>query len=175
MSRLVAPLSKHFRLLRLDTLRSRILVFALLVTLIPSGLTAWISYQQNRNALEEKISQELLSSSSQASREMDVWLKERLYDLRVFASSYEVSEQFTRATLSSRGSRDRLSDYLNSVRDRFGEYEDLVVLDLRGHVVASSSSAQRTSIRLPNDWPKELSTSGAVIGSTTWDLSLIHI
>src|SRR6185437_14473515 len=97
-------------------------------TLVPSGLTAWISYTQNRNALEEKISQELLSSSSQAAREMDVWLKERLYDLRVFASSYEVSEKFTgssRKPVSS--SHDRLSDYLNSVRDRFGEYQDLVV------------------------------------------------
>ena len=43
---------------------------------------------------------------------MDVWLKERMYDLRVFASSYEVSEQLTRGKSSSRGSRDRLSDYL---------------------------------------------------------------
>jgi diguanylate cyclase (GGDEF)-like protein len=172
LNRLVSPLSKHFPVLRLDTVRSKILVFALLVTLLPSGLTAWISYRQNRNALEEKISQELLSSSSQAAREMDVWLKERLYDLRVFASSYEVSEKFTRTKTSGRDSRDRLTDYLNSVRDRFGEYEDLVVLDLRGRVVAASSSAQRRSIRLPSDWPKELSANGALVGSTTWDPAL---
>ena len=85
----ISPLHRFFRL---DTVRSRILAFALVVTLVPSGFTAWVSYSQNSRALEEKISQELLSASSQTAREMDVWLKERLYDLRVFASSYEVSE-----------------------------------------------------------------------------------
>jgi diguanylate cyclase (GGDEF)-like protein len=166
---LVTPLSKHFRALRLETVRSKILVFALLVTLIPSGLTAWISYTQNRRALEEKISQELLSSSSQAAREMDVWLKERLYDLRVFSSSYEVSEKFTRRKPGARATHDRLNDYLNSVRDRFGEYEELVVLDPQGHVVATSSPAQRSSLRLPSDWGKELSTRGSLVGKAVWD------
>jgi len=168
----VPPLPKHFPVLRLETIRSKILVFALLVTLVPSGLTAWISYRQNRNALEEKISQELLSSSSQAAREMDVWLKERLYDLRVFASSYEVSEKFTGSRKPVSSSHDRLSDYLNSVRDRFGEYQDLVVLDPRGRLVAATSSDQRSALRLPADWAKELSSNGAVVGTATWDSSL---
>jgi diguanylate cyclase (GGDEF)-like protein len=168
----VPPLPKHFPVLRLETIRSKILVFALLVTLIPSGLTAWISYRQNRNALEEKISQELLSSSSQAAREMDVWLKERLYDLRVFASSYEVSEKFTGSRKPVSSSHDRLNDYLNSVRDRFGEYQDLVVLDPRGRLVAATSSDQRSALRLPADWVKELSSNGAVVGTATWDPSL---
>jgi HAMP domain-containing protein/uncharacterized protein YjiS (DUF1127 family) len=161
----------HLRLLRLDTVRSKILVFALLVTLLPSGLTAWISYNQNRRALEQKISQELLSSSGQAAREMDVWLKERLYDLRVFASSYEVSEKlFTRKSAAPRD-RERLNDYLNSVRDRFGEYEELVVLDLQGKPIANSGK-QYGGWRLPSDWRKELSTNGAIVGQASWDPSL---
>jgi diguanylate cyclase (GGDEF)-like protein len=166
---LVTPLSKRIRALRLETVRSKILVFALLVTLIPSGLTAWISYTQNRRALEDKISQELLSSSSQAAREMDVWLKERLYDLRVFASSYEVSEKFTRRKPGASAAPERLNDYLNSVRDRFGEYEELIVLDPQAHIVATSTSAQRTSLRLPYDWAKELSTNGSLVGKAAWD------
>src|SRR3954471_5009467 len=121
------------RILRLDTVRSKILVFAILVTLIPTGLTAWISYSQNRAALEEKISQELLSASSQSAREMDVWLKERLYDLRVFASSYEVTENLTRGGSRS-PTRGRLNDYLNSVRVRLSDYEELIVVDVQGRV-----------------------------------------
>jgi diguanylate cyclase (GGDEF)-like protein len=159
----------HLRLLRLDTIRSKILVFALLVTLIPSGLTAWISYNQNRRALEEKITQELLSSSSQAAREMDVWLKERLYDLRVFASSYEVSEKLFAKKPGA--ARDRLNDYLNSVRDRFNEYEELAVLDLQGRTVATSGNQQGT-LSLPANWGKELSTNGALVGRASWDQSL---
>jgi diguanylate cyclase (GGDEF)-like protein len=155
--------------LRLDTVRSKILVFALTVTLIPSGLTAWLSYSQNRRALEAKITQELLSSSGQAAREMDVWLKERLYDLRVFASSYEVSEKLSRQRPGT--SHDRLNDYLTSVRDRFNEYEDLVVFDPQGRPIASSGSARNT-IRLPPDWAKELSANNALVGQATWDESL---
>jgi diguanylate cyclase (GGDEF)-like protein len=170
LSILGGPLSPYQRFFRLDTIRSKILAFALLVTLIPTGLTAWISYTQNRRALEEKISQELLSASAQTAREMDVWLKERLYDLRVFASSYEVSENLTGKSSGSRA-HTRLSDYLNSVRERFSDYEELVVLDPRGRMVASSASQPRP-LRLPRDWTSELSATNAVVGEAFWDQSL---
>jgi C4-dicarboxylate-specific signal transduction histidine kinase len=130
----ISPVRRFFRL---DTVRSKILAFALVVTLLPSGFTAWVSYAQNRRALEEKISQELLSASAQTAREMDVWLKERLYDLRVFASSYEVSENLAEKRGRSTTHR-RLSDYLNSVRERFSDYEELIVVDAAGNIVASS-------------------------------------
>jgi diguanylate cyclase (GGDEF)-like protein len=158
------------RILRLDTVRSKILVFAIMVTLIPTGLTAWISYSQNRKALEDKISQELLSASSQSAREMDVWLKERLYDLRVFASSYEVTENLSRGTQRSNG-RGRLNDYLNSVRERLTDYEELMVLDPQGHVLATSASQSRPPT-LQAGWAKELSTNDALVGETYWDRSL---
>src|SRR4029077_12204216 len=81
---------------RLDSIRRKLLVFALLATLIPSFTTAWISYQQNKRSLTEKVTGELQSVSAQTAREMDLWIKERLYELRVFASSYEVSENLDR-------------------------------------------------------------------------------
>lgn len=167
---MISPISPVRRFFRLDTVRSKILAFALLVTLIPSGLTAWVSYTQNRRALEEKISQELLSASAQSAREMDVWVKERLYDLRVFASSYEVSENLA-GKPGSTGVRTRLSDYLNSVRERFSDYEELIVLNPQGRMVASSSSDPRP-LRLPRDWSRELSTTNAVVGEAFWDRSL---
>jgi diguanylate cyclase (GGDEF)-like protein len=158
------------RILRLDTVRSKILVFAILVTLIPTGITAWVSYSQNRKALEEKISQELLSASSQSAREMDVWLKERLYDLRVFASSYEVTENLVRGTGRS-SHRGRLNDYLNSVRERLTDYEELVVVNAQGRVLGASAS-QVHSLRLPGDWAKELTANDALVGEAYWDRSL---
>ncbi|MEA2723984.1 MAG: hypothetical protein QOH59_1755 [Gemmatimonadales bacterium] len=170
LSILGSQLSPFERFFRLDTVRSKILAFALAVTVIPSGLTAWISYTQNRKALEEKISQELLSASAQTAREMDVWLKERLYDLRVFASSYEVSENLARGTAGST-TQGRLNDYLNSVRERFSDYEELVVLDPQGRMVASSASKPRV-FRLPNDWKTELSATNAVVGEAFWDQAL---
>ncbi|MDQ3207526.1 MAG: diguanylate cyclase [Gemmatimonadota bacterium] len=170
MSILGSQLSPYQRFFRLDTVRSKILAFALAVTVIPTGLTAWISYTQNRNALEEKISQELLSASAQTAREMDVWLKERLHDLRVFASSYEVSENLVRGATNSK-TQGRLNDYLNSVRERFSDYEELVVLDSQGRMVASSAGQPR-AFRLPDNWKSELSATNAVVGEAFWDQSL---
>ncbi|MGZ8392974.1 MAG: sensor domain-containing diguanylate cyclase [Gemmatimonadales bacterium] len=170
LSILGSRLSPYQRFFRLDTVRSKILAFALAVTVIPTGLTAWISYTQNRNALEEKISQELLSASAQTAREMDVWLKERLYDLRVFASSYEVSENLARGATGSK-TQGRLNDYLNSVRERFSDYEELVVLDPQGRMVASSAGQPR-AFRLPDNWKSELSATNAVVGEAFWDQSL---
>ena len=163
----ISPLRRFFRL---DTVRSRILAFALVVTLVPSGFTAWVSYRQNSRALEEKISQELLSASAQTAREMDVWLKERLYDLRVFASSYEVSENLAGKKGHS-SPRTRLSDYLNSVRERFSDYEELIVVDAAGRMVASSAGTPR-ALRLPRDWHSELNATNAVVGEAFWDASL---
>src|SRR5215204_3444372 len=167
LSNHISPVRRFFRL---DTVRSKILAFALVVTLTPSGFTAWVSYTQNRRALEEKISQELLSASAQTAREMDVWVKERLYDLRVFASSYEVTENLTGRPGKST-TRTRLSDYLNSVRERFSDYEELIVVDGSGRMVASSAGEPRR-LQLPHDWVRELTTTNALVGEATWDKAL---
>ncbi len=167
LSNHISPVRRFFRF---DTVRSKILAFALVVTLIPSGLTAWISYTQNRRALEEKISQELLSASAQTAREMDVWVKERLYDLRVFASSYEVTENLTGVPRKP-ATRTRLSDYLNSVRERFSDYEELIVVDATGRMVASSASKPR-QLQLPGNWARELTATNALVGDALWDKSL---
>ncbi len=125
---------------------------------------------------------------------MDVWLKERLYDLRVFASSYEVSENLAgrpaakpaakptkkpgrKPTRKSAGKgaipgkHTRLSDYLNSVRERFSDYEELVVLDPQGRIVASSVSEPR-ELGLPANWHNELSSTNALVGEAFWDQPL---
>ncbi|MEJ2726780.1 MAG: hypothetical protein P8175_19525, partial [Deltaproteobacteria bacterium] len=78
--------------IHLQSLKSKIIVFALLATLIPSFTMGWLSYVQNKHFLSEKITQELQNVTSHASRELDLWLKERLYELKVFSSSYVVSE-----------------------------------------------------------------------------------
>src|SRR5262249_29869726 len=128
-------LAQPFRTVRLDSIRNKILAFALLATLIPSLSTTWLSYSQNKHSLQDKITRELQSVSAETAREMDLWLKERLYDLRVFASSYEVSENLDRATQSGSKTARRLNDYLNSVKERFTDYDELVAVDRDGHVI----------------------------------------
>ena len=148
---------------RLDSIRGQILAFAILAALIPSLVISLIAYAQSRRALTEKITQELVTTASQAGREADVWLKERLYDLRVFANSSVVSE-----TVSRRGQAGRLVEYLNSVRARFADYEELQLVDANAALVASS--ARRASpAPLPEGWGKTLESSRGLVGEPYWD------
>lgn len=166
----MSVVSRYVRVPRLDSIRSKILLFAVLAALLPSGVTLWVSYAQNRAALESKVAQELNALSTQTSREMSVWIKERLYDLRVFASSYEVSGNLDRFTpdAASSATRGRLYEYLGSLHERFTDFDQLLVLDIRGRIVASSAPAT-SSVRLPTDWLRTLRVDNQIIGDAHWD------
>ncbi|MGH7422308.1 MAG: sensor domain-containing diguanylate cyclase [Candidatus Methylomirabilales bacterium] len=165
---------RSLRSFHLHSIKSRILAFALLATLIPSLTMGWLSYKHNRELLAEKTSGELRNITSHAAREIDIWLKERLYELRVFASSYEVSENLEKMLrahgppvtegLASR----RLKDYLTSVREKFVHYEALVVIDAGARVVATSAG-QAGPLNLPPDWVKMANRDKAILGDTVWD------
>jgi diguanylate cyclase (GGDEF)-like protein len=160
--------------LRPDSIRNKMLVFAVLATLVPSVTTAWVSYVQNKQALRAKASEELLGASAQAVRELDLWTKERRYDLRVFSISYEVTENLERIpqvrgepTRSGRA-HGRLTEYLASVRERFVDYSELLVVDMHGHVVASSDPTPGP-VTLPARWATELPITEWVLGQPYWD------
>ena len=157
------------RALRLDSIRSKMLVFALLATLIPSVTTGWISYLQNKRSLTAKITGELQGVSAQTARELDLWVKERLYELRVFASSYEVSENLDRIPRAGgERARERLTGYLRSVRERFADYQELLVVNPEGAALASTAP-QPTAVRLPQGWVKTIRLENAVVGDALWD------
>jgi diguanylate cyclase (GGDEF)-like protein len=168
----VTTFFKYITIPRLDSIRNKILAFAVIATVLPSSIALWISYAQNRAALEAKISQGLLSESSQTAREMAVWLRERLYDLRVFASSYEVSENVGRFSRRESGSpaHGRLHDYLASLHDRFKDFDQLLVLDPRGRILATSAP-EATRLRLPPGWLEKLRVEGQFVGDAYWDES----
>jgi diguanylate cyclase (GGDEF)-like protein len=152
---------------RLESIRSRILALAVLGTLIPTGIALGVAYTQNRRAREAQITQELLSQSSQTARAMGVWLKERIYDLRVFASSDEVSANLSRYATQGLASP-RLREYLRSLQQRFSDFEQLLVLDDKGRVLATSAQ-QSSPVQLPEDWLKTLRQQNQLVGEAFWD------
>ena len=158
---------------RLDSIKNRILVFAVLATLIPSLTTTWLSYTHNKRALTDKITAELQNISSHSARETDLWLKERFYDMRVFSISFEVSENLDRIlrarrrnTVDTEALR-RMEDYLTSVRERSADYEELSVIDAQASVIASTGSP--TELRLPEDWLSQVAENEEVRGDTYWE------
>ena len=157
------------KVFRLESIKSRIVGLALLATLIPSLAMAWISYVQNRAALTERIDEELQSVGAQAAREIDLWFKERLYDVRVFASSYLVSENIERALQADDGGQaGALDDYLTSVGERFPDYNELIVIDHQGERLATSAE-RAGKVHLTSDWLDRVAAGQAVIGDAYFD------
>ena len=162
-------MTQRLRVLRPDSIRIKILVLAVIATLLPSVGMAWLSYLENKQALEAKATEELWSASAQTARELDVWAKERRYDLRVFASSYEVTENLDGiAGARSASAHRRVTDYLKSVSERFGDYDQLLILAPNGRVVASSGE-RAAAVELPVDWQSRLRSGDFVAGTPYWD------
>lgn len=168
------PFREFLQVTHLGSIKTKIIVFALLATIIPSVSMGWLSYIQNTKFLNDKITQELRDVTNQASRELDLWLKERIYEVRVLSSSYVVSENLEK--LYRKGgvhvenivALRRLKDYLESVRKKFIDYEELMLVDVEGNIVATSSG-QVNGVEMPGNWLVMAKADKSIIGKPYWD------
>ncbi len=161
----------------LQSIKTRIIVFTLVATIIPAVTLGSLSYLQNTRFLNEKIEQGLRDIAAQTARELDLWVKERLYDVRVFSSSYIVSENLV-TILHNRGARlenlvaqNMLQEYLKSVRQKFSDYKELMVMDLTGNLLATSESSDAKPV-LPPDWKAQVISKEPVVGEVYYDTQL---
>ena len=162
---------------RLRSIKTKIIVFALLATIIPCISLGTLSYIQNRKFLQEKIANELRNATVQTGGEFDLWLKARFYDLKVFCSSYIVSENLQRMLGKDRDNiehlvaANRVKEYLRSVREKFADYRELVLVSMIGEPLATSSS-EAPVVNLPAQWFKQLEGGRAIVGDPYWDSTL---
>src|SRR2546423_6387949 len=163
--------TRSLRTLRLDTMRGKFVTFAVLATLFTTLVMTLMLYGRNRRSLSDRTGQELRGASSDAAREMGVWLDQRLYDLRLRASPFVVSDNLARATgRNAAQSLTRLRDYLNTVRQNLPAHEGLAIVGRDGQVLTSSGS--RTGFRLSADQLNTLRTRDALAGEPFWDVGL---
>jgi diguanylate cyclase (GGDEF)-like protein len=165
-----------FQVTRLNSIKTKIIIFALVATIIPSVGMGWLSYVQNRRFLNEKIRQELRVITTQVSRELDLWLKDRLYDVRVFSSSYVVLENLDKILHQGDAQEERvahrkLKDYVKSVREKIVDYQELMLVDLAGRRVASSAETP-TTVELPDKWLERARAGTHSVGRAYWDETL---
>jgi diguanylate cyclase (GGDEF)-like protein len=168
---LLEKTTRSFRTLRLDTMRGKFVAFAVLATLFTTLVMTAMLYGRNRRSLGDRVGQELRGASSDAAREMGVWLDQRLYDLRLRASPYVVSDNLARvAGRNAAQSLTRLRDYLNTIRQNLPAHEGLAIVGRDGQVLTSSGS--RTGFRLSADQINTLRTRDALAGEPFWDAGL---
>jgi diguanylate cyclase (GGDEF)-like protein len=158
---------------RLGRIRNRVLVFSLLATLVPALTMSWRSYMVNREFVNEKTTEELQNATVHAAREVNLWLRERFYENRVFSSSYEITENLehilrtTREDGRTKEARRRLKDYLGSVKSKFPDYDEITVIGLDDG--RFTGAQQAVAGRLPRDWVKRIKADANVAGEAYWD------
>jgi diguanylate cyclase (GGDEF)-like protein len=150
--------SHSLGLLHLSSLRDRILAFAVMAALVPSLITAILSYEQNRRSLNTRIGEELRTAGNQGAREVGMWYQERVFDLKVFTSSYEITENLTGTDGEA-----RVRAYLRSVLDRVEHLDELTVIAQDGRVVASNLDVA-SPISLPDGWDVDIRSGVEVAG-----------
>lgn len=141
------------------------LAFAFLAALVPSISMTWLAYRQTRSSLAQKATQELQGASIQGARQLDLWLRERVAEVSVFARSEVVLENSGESN-----SGRRLNDYLDAVRDRSRDFQDLALVDPRGRVLAHSGSRTDTP-GLPSGWLRS-PRAQPILTQPVWDVTL---
>lgn len=149
------------------SIRNRLLVFSILVTLVPSFSVGWLLNAMIRTTMTEKVEQKLLDSASYIERELALWMRERNHDLRVFSNSFVIAENFNRY-LNDKNRKEpkgitppeytrNIITYLTSVQKQFNDYTRLFVLDNEGNVVAVSGNQKvNRPFYLPEDMEEQI-------------------
>jgi|GEM_PF-538033 len=160
------------------SVRNRILVFSILVTLLPSFGMGWFWFNMTRRVTTEKIEQKLVDSVGIAEREINLWFKERNYELRVFANSFVVRENLSkyRTAIESEDRKNekqtashlrKIGTYLTLVRNEFKVYRRLLVLDNEMRIIAASDTSDKSRpVVLPHNWKSQLDRSRFFSGDT---------
>ncbi len=166
--------SEIYHLFGLDRIKSKVLAFTLLAILIPTLTMGWQSFHLNKQFITAKISEELQNATTHTVREFNLWLKERFYEMRVFSSSYEVTEnleKLLRGSLSSGApnlAHRRLTDFLKLVQGKFSDYEALMVVAPDGKVLSTSKDKPEAPKLLP-DWLQQAKAGESMVGEVYWD------
>lgn len=156
----------------MKSIRSNLLAFAVLATLIPALGLGLLSFWRYQAIINEDASRELHALASETSGELTLWLRERVQEVRALSTAYILVEGLTldampRSGLTRIGARE-LELYLRSVQKKLDPLLELTLYDSAGQIVASSASAP-APIVLPSAWPTAAFTEGVVLPLPRWD------
>jgi diguanylate cyclase (GGDEF)-like protein len=160
----------------LKSIKSKIMIFAILATLIPSLGLGLLSFRQNEAQIGENVTRELRALTSEASRDMELWIDRRVHEVHVTSTSSAVIDglaAIVRPQASARANTagkhpQALTHYLRSVQEKLDTIRELTVVNTAGQVVASSTQTA-TAVKLPDEWPPNSLTEGLLIVPPHWD------
>lgn len=127
----------------MKSIKSKIFIFALFATLIPSVILGLLSYHQSDNSIRDNLQRELRTLVSHANSELDSWIKQNVLDANSLTTSRIMIDVLSNAAnLQQRPTTKTpgmLSDYLHSVHEKLGNFLELTVIDTNQNIISSSS------------------------------------
>ena len=150
----------------MKSIKSKILIFAVLATLIPSAGLGVLSFWRYQVVISDNVSHELRVIASDASGELTAWSRERVSEIRALSTAYTVIDGLTAGSAPRPGTgrvgAHELELYLRSVQGKLDPIRELTLSDASGQVVASSAS-RPASVVLPATWSNTAITEGVIL------------
>ena len=158
----------------MKSIKSKIIVFAILATFVPSLGLGFLSFYQNKAIISDNVTRELRASARYASRELDLWVNEHIYTARALSTPNIIVDELSLAPqLEEHVTEDADADnalelYLRSVQEMLETMLELTVVDASGEVIASSVE-KPTKVAIPQSWPQDALVRGVVVLPPHWD------
>lgn len=155
----------------MKSIRSNLLAFAVLATLIPSLGLGLLSFWRYQEVINQNVSHELTTLAKDAGGELTLWVRERVHELRTLSTAYTLIDGLAGTAMPpgmARVGATELAQYLRSVASRLDPFLELTLTDAAGQVVASSNPAPRT-FALPTTWSNAEATEGVLVAPPRWD------
>ncbi len=157
----------------MNSIKSKIIIFAVLATFIPSLGLGLLSFQQNETLINDNVTRELNTLANFASRELDLWVNEQIYAARALSTSNIIIDGLSLTTDSQTNKPNKqqaLSHYLHSVHEKLDTIVELSVANVGGEVIASSAATPTTvTIPKPQNWPQNALMQGVVTSPPHWN------
>jgi diguanylate cyclase (GGDEF)-like protein len=156
----------------MSNIKSKILAFAILATLVPSIGLGLLSFWRYQKLIGDSAALELRTLADQSSGEVALWVRGHVNEVRALATSNAVIDGLSAlaapGTVATRIGPHELELYLRSVQKMLAPMLELTVVDSTGRVVASSA-AEPVPVRLPDTWSSAAVTEGVIAAPPRFD------
>ena len=156
----------------MKSIKSNLLAFAVLATLIPSLGLGLLSFWRYQEVINQNVSHELRTLAKDASGELTLWVRERVHEVRTLSTAYTLIDGLGSAMAPPPGrvriGASELAQYLSSVEKKLDPFLEFTLSDAAGQVVASSGPSPG-AIALPAAWANAAITEGVVVAPPRWD------
>ena len=148
----------------MNSIRNKLLAFAILATLLPATVLGALSFWRYQRLTADLVAHELHTLVDYAARELTLWQRERVAEVRALSTSHYVIDGVAAAGTragTARRSLPELELYLRSVQKKLEPLLELTVSDAEGRLLGSSSS-RPAPVVLPAEWPNTAVVEGVV-------------